>query len=177
MQLELVHDNRNIRHVVRAIGMMQGASVLVTSPLLNGKVMVIREGQRVIMGLPAQTQDVLVRRSRRIAVELQAAACVESGSGEYGEPVAVILSDLSTTGAMLEAGSPLGAIGSRVRLAFKVPLQDIGERELAIEGLIRSRHEADNSPGQHYHGVEFVSPDAIQLLTLRAFVYGRLLST
>lgn len=205
MQLELGLDNSSTRHMVRAIGMLPGASILVTSPMRNGKILPVREGQPVVMrcfarnhasafsarvlrsathpypylhlSFPDQTQDVVVRNSRRIEVKLIAIARVQRTAGQADELIAATIGDLSTSGAMLETPVSLGPQGTKLKISVKLPVDGIGEREIAIDCIVRSRHEIEGGAGRHSHGVEFLALDPLQTLTLRAYVYGQLLTS
>jgi c-di-GMP-binding flagellar brake protein YcgR len=46
LQLQFLPDESQIRHYVRVIGYMPNHSILVSTPVVNGKVMLVRESQR-----------------------------------------------------------------------------------------------------------------------------------
>jgi c-di-GMP-binding flagellar brake protein YcgR len=47
LQLQFLPEENQTRHYVRVIGFLPNQSILVTTPLVNGKVMLVRESQRV----------------------------------------------------------------------------------------------------------------------------------
>ena len=49
LQLQWLAGEQSIRHYSRLIGYVKGQSVLVTAPTVNGKVVLMREGQAVLV--------------------------------------------------------------------------------------------------------------------------------
>ena len=47
LQLQFLTDESNTRHYVKVIGYLQDRSVLVTTPQVQGKLMMVREGQAI----------------------------------------------------------------------------------------------------------------------------------
>lgn len=83
--------------------------------------------------------------------------------------------DVSVTGARIEAAKAFGEIGHKIQVTMNVAVANIN-RDLALEGIIRSRGEPDpQNPGNGVaYGVEFIEPEEDKRLLLYAFVYAQI---
>lgn len=199
LQLQAIGDESGTRHTVRVIGQMPGVSILVTTPVSAGRVVLAREGQifvarsfsrgraaafntRILrscshpfpywhLSYPVEAQSVLVRKSQRVNVAVQGTIGVLGTQMTY--PCSV--GDLSVTGAMVEAPEYLGSAGRQVLLALTLPILGVGDRNLRLAGSIRSLGDVKDEARYRY-GMEFGELDAGTRLVLRAFIYENLLS-
>ena len=202
-QLQLVHDDAAQRHSVRVIGQIPGVSILVTTPVHNGRVLLVRDGQvfvvrcftqdralaftsRVLksntqpypylhLSYPEQSEQVTLRNARRVNVLLvgQVQRTGDGAGKQWGPPRAILVSDISATGAMLDSVEPLGTLGDRLRLSLHFPIDRMGEQSAVVEGYVRIIYE--EGEGRFRCGVEFVDLQPSQELALRAYVYEQLL--
>jgi len=186
----LLEDGRRVRPSVRIIGVMPGTggSIIVTAPELGGRLMMVREGQMFVarsfsgelasafscralrlcshpypylhLSYPDNPEQVVIRNSRRVSVLLAATAQRDRGGDNWSVPVAAILSDISTAGAMLETSEPLGAVGTKLRITINVPIEDMDEQKLVLEASIRSSQEDQADGGRCRAGVQFLPPNA-----------------
>ena len=199
----LQDDGRRVRPTVRVIGMLIPASILVTAPTQNGKVMLVREGQvfvvrcfsrdmalaftsRVIrvcthpypyihLAYPEQREEVQVRSARRVTVLLAATVYREREGNTWSIPIPSIVSDMSTNGSMIETTETLGTIGSKLKVQFHLPLDGMKEQPVNVEAVIRSVYEDVATSDRYRYGIEFRPSDDDAKLRLRAFVYEQLL--
>jgi c-di-GMP-binding flagellar brake protein YcgR len=205
LQIQFLQDDgRRVRPTVRVIGMLPEASILVTAPVQNGKIMLVREGQvfvvrcfsrdlasaftcRVLrvcthpypylhLNYPERREQVIVRNARRVAV-LLAATVNREKDATWSIPIASIVSDISTTGTMLETTESLGRTGTKLKISFHLPIDGMREQSLAVEGIIRTIYEEGSTSDRFRYGVEFLPIDPQSQLTLRAFVYEQLLGS
>jgi c-di-GMP-binding flagellar brake protein YcgR len=203
LQIQFLQDDgRRVRPTVRVIGMLPEASILVTAPAQNGKIMLVREGQvfvvrcfsrdlasaftsRVVrvcthpypylhLSYPERREQVIVRNARRVTV-LLAATVAREKDATWSVPIASTVSDISTNGAMLETTEALGPSGTRLKINFQLPIDGMQEQALIIEGVIRTIYEEGATNDRFRYGLEFLPPDPQSQLTLRAFVYEQLL--
>ncbi len=204
LQLQFLQDDgHRVRPSVRFIGQLPQASLVVTAPTQDGKLMLVREGQvfvvrcfsrdmasaftcRVLrvctspypyihLSYPERKEEVIVRSSRRVSVLLSATVVRQREGGTWSIPIPSIVSDMSATGTMLETSEPLGLSGTRVKISFQLPIDGMGEQALSVEGIIRSVYEEGGAAGRNRYGIEFQGVDAAAQLILRAFVYEQLL--
>lgn len=88
-----------------------------------------------------------------------------------------IIADISLSGARVEMKQTVGEVGDDVLLTSNISIGAV-ERELIIQGVIRSRVErstreyVENLPA--VYGIEFNDSNKDRLLTLHAYVYGEI---
>lgn len=202
LQIQFRQDDAHVRYSVRVIGQLAGSSILVTAPMINGRLRATREGQVIVargfsgaqawafssrilrvctqpypylhLSVPDRAEQVLVRKSQRVNVLLGGWVQKQDEAGHGSKDIAVVLSDLSITGAMIEAKQPLGEVGTVLRLRFGVNLPDIGRQHCEAMATIRCLYSRSDDSTPRY-GVEFDSLDATAKLTLRAYVFGQIL--
>ncbi|TFW05524.1 flagellar brake protein [Oxalobacteraceae bacterium OM1] len=189
--LFLQHDST--RYLVKLIGFAEGKSVLVSSPAVDGKVQLVREGQSFVvrtfagkrayaftssvqkavhvpfpylhLAYPKQVSCTVVRRGARVEVELVAALTMVGAQ----HTVALMVKDISLGGAAGSARIPAGVPGEAFRLKCKVKVagEDI---YLDLPVVLRSVHPEDGKE-QFRHGFEFGVLDVRDKLALGAFLH------
>jgi c-di-GMP-binding flagellar brake protein YcgR len=139
------HDGEDGRRLqVKVIGYLPGHSLLVTTPRIKDKVMIIREGQPFVVRLmagnrivgfastvlrscarpypylhlsyPEEMQQIVVRKAQRVRVKLFASLRNENPVYKTEKPRSATLVDISTTGALATSAEQLGAVGDAVVL-------------------------------------------------------------
>ncbi len=187
------------RYYVKLIGFLRGKGVIVTTPMQDGKVLLMREGQAFVVRLfsgqsvyafpatvfkvanvpyphlhltwPAQVKGLVVRRGARVKVSI-----IASAQDARGRSHAVTIDNLSTGGCSLVAKIPLGPRESKVHLKFRVLINGV-EQFLHLDGIIRSVHgEAaeDGLTPQVQHGIQFTDLPPNEDVVLTAYVYQKL---
>lgn len=200
MQLQSLKDDN--RYYVRVIGYLLGRSLLVTTPTINDKIMLIREGQHYAVRLmsgnsvvgfntsvrqscmrpypylhleyPETIEEVVVRRAQRVRANLVASVKNEKLDDPSGQPAVVV--DLSTAGAGLLSAHVLGSLGDPITLILSLSVGEV-QKILIIQGLLRSIRDADHEEHveQRYsYGVEFQFVDQEDLVMLHGYVYEQL---
>ena len=193
---------RSRRVQVKVIGYLPGHSLLVTTPRVKDKVMIIREGQpfvaRVMIGnrivgfattvlrscavpypylhlsYPEEMEQITVRKAQRVRVKLFASAKNSNPEFESEKPRPVTVVDISTSGAQIIAGEPLGDVGDRLQLNCLIKV-GTSEKLLAIPALLRNVHLEDESGSESYsHGLEFELTDQQDIFALHGFVYEQI---
>ncbi|MEI8162724.1 MAG: flagellar brake protein [Betaproteobacteria bacterium] len=189
------------RYSVRLIGMSKGRSVLVTSPMIDGKYLLMREGQGFILrafsgknayafstqilksvntpypylhlAYPREVRSLVVRKGARAAVRV---ICVISSC--EGEPMQIpgTIVNLSIGGAQMVLKQPLGEKGQRLVIKFKVVVNGI-EALLEVQGIIRAINvdRSGETDTPHQLGIQFMDVGAEESIPLLAFVYHELL--
>ncbi|MDP1932756.1 MAG: flagellar brake protein [Gammaproteobacteria bacterium] len=164
IQLQFIDDSRK-RFPSRLMGHLEGRSILVTHPVQDGRLLRIRNGQRVIaramtnsaavaftsnvealcsspypylhLDYPEMISMNRIRRSPRIAVTMPVSMLVLSEIPRTAEKPARLV-DISPTGARLEAGSLGLNIGDEISLTGKFRLSEM-EKSVTLVGIIRAR--------------------------------------
>lgn len=204
VQLELVTDRSRIQYYTTLIGFVPGHSVLIRTPLVQNLPIPIPEGAAVLvrafsgrhaftleswiervcrspypymhLAYPAEVQQTLIRGALRVRVDLPGMA---SNAADQ-PPRAVLLSDLSVSGAQLETESSLGESGEKMALSFKFVVQPNNyEVKLATSAQIQSvrKIKKGKSPEEVFsHGVRFNRLHATEGLLLQSYIQQVLLS-
>ncbi len=164
IQLQFIDDSRE-RYPSRLLGHLEGRSILVTHPVLDGRLLRIRNGQRVIaramtssaamaftshvevlcsmpypylhLTYPDSVSMNKIRCSPRIPVSMDISLTNLSEIPRSGEKPARLL-DISPTGARMEANVDSVKVGDSISLAGLFRLSDI-ERTVNLSGLVRAR--------------------------------------
>lgn len=205
LQLQSQADLGTVRYYVKLIGYVPGKSVLVTTPVVDGKICLMREGQSFVvrcfsgknayafpastfkvlntpfphmhLSYPREVRGIVVRRGARVNTHIIAAVQILSGE-RANTPAAVNIVNLSVGGALLTARSTLGAKGDRISVKFRVNLDEI-EAYPQLEGVIRNvsteTEVEGGGPPAILHGVEFKEVSQPDRVMITAYVYRRML--
>lgn len=201
LQLQPMVEGQQERLTVRIIGVMKPKSVLVTAPMIDGKLIFVRDGQpflvRTFSGLnvcafkskvlkaqhmpfpylhlsyPDTVQLMRIRKAVRARVQIIAAVYDRQGGKQIGAGRIV---DLSVGGAKIQAITPVGAKDQVIFLAFKVKLDDL-EEIIETSATIRAIGQEDDDDGRKVSvlGVQFEALEPQQRLIIMNLVYQYLL--
>jgi len=202
LQLQFVADENKRRYYSKVIGYLQGHSVLITTPRVEGNIIIVREDQMVIVRMmtgnqvygfttqilstnlrpypylhlayPKNLEHITVRKAERISTRLIGSA--ESETSEASENIShsVVIIDMSTSGAMIEVKKPIGEVGDIMTLSTKI---EVGGKEeyIAIPCVIRNVIHKDTD--NHYkHGIEFQLLEQKDHFVLYGYVYEQMLA-
>lgn len=151
----------------KIIGYLPGSSLLVTTPRIKDKVMIIREGQpfvvRMMLGnrivgftstvlrvcarpypylhlsFPDEMEQIVVRKAQRVRVKLFSSLKNDNPDFMFEKPHSAHIIDISTSGAMLVASEPLGVVDDKVVLTCVLKLVGT-EKMLSIPAILRNVH-------------------------------------
>ncbi|MFZ2301564.1 MAG: flagellar brake protein [Gallionella sp.] len=191
----------NERYVVKVIGFLKGASLLVTAPttvnaqLIGGKKVVMRSfsGQNAFgfscniericklpyeylhLSFPGDIQGIVVRKAPRVKARIIATVLGSKPGAE--EQISALISDISASGVSLEAKQPLGDKGDILSLSFHMPLHNI-DAYLAVKGAIRAVLNGDAGDASKSslirHGIEFQELQPNDCLILQSMIYQQM---
>lgn len=189
---------------VKLIGYLPRVSLLVTTPRVGDKVMIMREGQpfvvRMMVGnrivgfattvvrvctrpfhylhlsYPEEMEQITVRQAQRVRVKLFASVKNSNPDFKSDKPQAATVVDISTTGALVVSPQQLGEVGDRLVMncAFKV---GGAEKLLPLPAILRNvQVEQHDEEGKqdYYHGLEFDLKDRQETFALHGFVYEQI---
>ncbi len=167
IQLQPLDSEDGRRMHGKIIGYLPGSSLLVTTPRVKDKVMIIREGQpfvvRMMLGnrivgftstvlrscarpypylhlsFPDEMEQIVVRKAQRIQVKLFASLKNDNPDFSFEKPHSATIIDISTSGAMLVASEPLGEVDDKVVLTSVLKFAG-AEKMLSIPAILRNVH-------------------------------------
>jgi len=164
LQLEPSNQLARERFLVKVIGFLRGASLLVTVPIAaaDGRPLQLKEGQKVVMrsfsgqnafafactikriikipyeylhlSFPDVIKGVVIRKAPRVKTNI-IAVVQNTNSLNAGEQFTAFISNISANGAALDAKRPLGEKGDILNLAFRLNLHKI-DAYMSIKGVI-----------------------------------------
>lgn len=201
IQLQLQSGTDKSRCAATLIGYLTDQSVIVSMPVVNGRVMVIREGQNFVvrffcgknayafsaiakkvtsipypylhLSYPHEVRGLVVRGSTRAQAHINGQASTADGSSHK-----CFARDISIGGALIAVREQMGKVGDK--LALKLPIQ-INETEhvLNLNCRIRSinvSQAAANEAPTHLLGLSFESMSSQDTLVISALLYQNLAS-
>jgi c-di-GMP-binding flagellar brake protein YcgR len=201
VQLQSLNDENPARYAVRLLGFAKGRSVIVSAPTVDGKYLLMRDGQAFVLrafsgknayafptqliksinapypylhlAYPKDVRSLVVRRGARASVRAICAVTERDGSPTQG---AGTLLNLSIGGALMAAKQPLGEKGQRLTIKFKTEINAV-EAYLVLYALIRAINidESDEPDKTVKHGLEFIDIPGPDMILLSAYVYHHLL--
>lgn len=203
LQLQFVADEHKRRHYSKVIGYLQGRSVLITTPRVDGNLMFIREDQVVIVRMmtgnqvygfttqvicsnlkpysylhlayPKEMEHITVRKAERLTINLIGSVEKEATEDEEAIKQSVLIHDMSTSGAMIEANNPIGDIGDIVTLSAKIKVGD-KEEYINVACIVRNViHKEDDT--KYKHGLEYQLLEQHEHFIIHGFVYEQMIAS
>jgi c-di-GMP-binding flagellar brake protein YcgR len=207
VQLQFALDESQRKHPTKVIGYLQGKSLLVTTPRIDGRVMMVREGQPVVVRMlsrnsvyafntqvlvsslkpfaylhlsyPQSIEKIVVRKAMRVSADLETnITCVSADDPKANVQTKGRIRDLSTSGALVIAAQSLGGAGDLLILTLRIPVAGV-QKYLKISAVIRSQRELPQEDGgaDWQHGVEFQLLEEMDNILLHGFVYEQLIKS
>jgi len=200
IQLQFKSDVEPSRCFVTLIGYLEGQSVIVTAPIINGSLMLVREGQDFVIRLfsgksayafassakrvtntpyphlhlsyPKEVRGLVVRGSSRGRTNIICHATVEGGRG-----YACVARDISIGGALIAANEKIGNVGNPLILKFRVKVGD-AEHVLVLNCKIRSVNASRPTVDEIttiLHGLSFEEVTSQDTLVISALLYQNMI--
>lgn len=199
LQLQAQADGAQSRFPVTLVGYLKGKGIIVTAPMRDGKLLLVREGQNFVarmfsgksayafptttlkvtnvpyphlhLSYPPRVEAVMVRRDARVSLRLICAV-----QSRQTPAAAALLTDLSNGGCSLQADNQLAQKGEDILIKFKAVIGGV-EQLLTLRGIVRAVQFAEQPGGRHgmQHGVQFAELAPAEQVALTAFVYQKLI--
>lgn len=199
LQLQPQSDGPQTRLQVTLVGYLKGKGIIVTAPIRDGKLLLVREGQTFVarmfsgknayafptstlkvtnvpyphlhLAYPARVESVMVRRDARVSLRLICAV-----QSRHIPSAAALLTDLSNGGCSLQAEHQLAPKGEDIVIKFKAVIGGV-EQVLSLRGIVRAASVAEQPGGRTsiQHGVQFAELAPTEQVALTAFVYQKLI--
>lgn len=203
LQLQFLPDESHARHYVKVIGYIPDKSLLVTTPHVNGRVMLVREGQRIAvrsmsgvniiaftanvlrscarpypylhLSFPNDLQCVALRTAQRVTFDLEADVRDCTPGSQQSHTNTVKIDDMSTSGALLVSSHPLGDIKTLISVTMQLQVANAVEKfvTVAIIRNVRERQK-DNGEIEYMYGIQFQLAGRKDEILLHAFVYEQM---
>ncbi|MFT4070138.1 flagellar brake protein [Paraburkholderia sp.] len=185
-------------HPCRIIGFAPNHAIFVTPPLQQGRLLALTPGENVelvaiasqavfrfvctieaICRLPFDyivlSKPGAIRRLReRKSIRVHAHLPVRFGIGETGDVYEGLglAKGISALGMSLSASWTLGAVGDRLRIAFRLKSAEL-DTEIETTAIIRNVQKG-SAPGEpSTHGLELDRLDTAQQMAMKVFVFDR----
>ena len=114
------------------------------------------------LSFPEHISGQVIRKSRRIKCNILASVSEAS--------IPATITNISVTGAEINALSPLGALGEKIILSFTITILD-KDIALSVQSIIRSVKEGKkNGADIFYFGVEFTELKTEQIIELHSLI-------
>jgi|TARA_Y100000310_G_scaffold343764_1_gene452917 c-di-GMP-binding flagellar brake protein YcgR len=198
VQLQL--EGQEARHTVKLIGYLAGRSVIVTSPLNQGRLVAMVPGQRIQVRMmindvacaftsmvthvcrspypylhleyPSGVEVNFIRNAMRVTTEVPVSV-INLSIGERAKEMAGTLIDISETGARLVMPCRIGKKKDDIRLKMFLDIRGI-DRVLETEAVLRGRRKTrtEQSKREVHYGIEFAPMNEEARIALIAFVYS-----
>jgi len=202
VQLQSRSYEEDVRYSVRLIGLSEGRSVLVTTPMVEGKYLLLRDGQSFVLrafsgqravafpthiiksvntpypylhlSYPRHVRSIVVRKGARAAVRI---ICAITSCNDVPIEAAGTIINISIGGALIAMKQPVGEKGQRLVVLFEVAFSGI-EAMLELKTIIRAINvdESGNTETPYQLGLQFVDILPEQSVPLLAYVYHELLA-
>jgi Flagellar protein YcgR/PilZ domain len=190
------------RFLVKLIGYVPGATVLVTTPvgdnglrlpLMEGEIIVVRSfsGQNIFgfsatierickipydylhLSYPAEVRGVVIRKSQRVKTNIIATVQNNSPDGPQ-EQMSGLIANISADGAAIDARRELGGKGDELTLDFRISLHNV-DAYLKVKVLIRAILEHETNAELIRHGVEFLEIQPNDNVILQSMIYQQMI--
>lgn len=200
IQLQFQSDSETERCIVSLIGYLANQGVIVSTPMLNGRYMNIREGQIFIVRMfsgksayaftantvkttnvpfphlhlawPKEVRGLMVRGSSRAKTNIICHATLTNGKS-----AACVARDISSGGALIAAKEKIGEPGDILTLKMRFKISN-AEHLLTLDCTIRSVNpaKAGEDEGSIMHGLSFNNPSSQDLLVISAVLYQNMVN-
>jgi c-di-GMP-binding flagellar brake protein YcgR len=185
-------------HPCRIIGFAPNHSLFVTPPMHDGRMLPLGVGENIeIVAIASHavfrfvctieaicrtpfdyvvlSKPGVVRRLReRKSIRVRAHLAVRFGIGATGESYEGLglAKGISALGMSLAASWTLGAVGDRLRVAFRLKSKDL-DTEIETTAVIRNVQKGSGPGEPSTHGLELDQLDPSQQMAMKVFVFDR----
>lgn len=200
IQLQFQSEAVTERCIVTLIGYLANQGVIVSTPMLNGRYMNIREGQVFVVRMfsgksayaftantvkstnvpfphlhlsyPKEVRGLMIRGSSRAKTSIICHATLENGTSS-----ACIARDISNGGALIAAKEKIGEVGDKLTLKMRFKINN-AEHLLTPECTIRSANpaKAGEDEGSFMHGLSFHNLSSQDMLVISAVLYQNMMN-
>jgi hypothetical protein len=193
------------RHVVRLIGFLENATLLVTAPTVNGLRLQLRENDKLVarvfssqkafgfsssvqkvckipydylhLSFPDRIQGSVIRNSPRVRTRIITSIAAPDAGDEGARQPGVIV-NLSADGALVKVRQRLFDKGQTIQLSFRVNLHKVGAY-LTVNAAIRGTFDSEEKDGDgapmFNYGLQFQDLAANDSVILQSLIYQQMI--
>jgi c-di-GMP-binding flagellar brake protein YcgR len=204
IQLQLPASMGSERHVVKLIGYVENASVLVTPPMLGNMALPVRANDKIVarvftsqtafafdstiervckipfdylhLQYPTVVQGAVVRSAPRIKTRI-ITSISKSNAGEGEEKLSGIIVNISAQGALICMRQVLAIHSQPIIVSFRINLHEVAT-DLNIKAVIRNvqtdESKDDSDPMKYQHGVQFLGMQPTDNMILQSLIYQQM---
>jgi c-di-GMP-binding flagellar brake protein YcgR len=204
IQLQLPASMGSERHVVKLIGYVENASVLVTPPMVGSMSLPVRASDKIVARVftsqtafafdstiervckipydylhllyPTVVQGAIVRSAPRIKTRIITSISKSSASaGE--EKLSGVIVNISAQGALICMRQVLAIHSQPIIVSFRINLHEVAT-DLNIKAVIRNvqtdENKDDSDPMKYQHGVQFLGMLPTDNMILQSLIYQQM---
>lgn len=192
------------RHIVRLLGYLDNASLMVTAPMSNGMRVPLREHDKIVarvfssqkafgfdctvvrvckmpydylhLSFPDVIQGAVIRKSPRIKTRI--IASIARPDADKDERHSGVIINLSADGALVKTRQPLADKSQQIVMSFRVILHNM-EAYLTTKAVVRNvfmDDDKENSePLRHHHGIQFLDLQPNDSVILQSLIYQQMI--
>lgn len=202
IQLQFQTDAENIRCFVTLIGYLADQGVIVTMPVVNGRILPVGEGKKVIarffsgknayafstvtrksssdpfpylhLSYPNEVRGIVVRGNSRAQANINCNASTTDGKSYKS-----VARDLSLGGALISVHDTIGKVGDK--LILKLPVK-IGQTEqmltlrCVIRSVINGKQTTNEAPANQI-GLSFENMTTQEIMVISTLLYQNIVSS
>ena len=193
------------RHIVRLLGYLDNASLMVSAPMINGMRVPVREHDKIVarifssqkafafdctvvrickmpydylhLSFPDVVQGAVIRKSPRIKTKI-IASIATPGDGNGSEKQPGVIVNLSADGALVKARQQLAGKSEEIVLSFRVNLHNM-EAYLTTKAVVRNVFADEDKEGADalkiQHGIQFQDLQPNDSVILQSLIYQQMI--
>lgn len=185
-------------HPCRVIGFAPNETLFATPPIFEGRFLALTIGENVeVVAIASQavfrfvctveavcqhpfeyvvlSKPGVIRRLReRKSIRVRARLAVRYGAGESGNAYEGLglVTGISALGMSLTAAMPIGQVGNRLRVSFRLKSNDL-DTQIATGAIIRNVQTGSADSELTIHGLELDQLDLAQQMAMKVYVFDR----
>jgi c-di-GMP-binding flagellar brake protein YcgR len=196
VQIQTLNGSNTDRYQVSIIGAHAPLSVLVSLPVVMGKLVFMKEGKQLLvrafvgkdavayraqviksllspypymhLSYPESVQSMRIRKSSRVPVDMVAAIFTNTSE------LAARMTDLSCGGARLSSKALIGEEGEEITVKFRFS-SGANDIYLNVKSVIRNSAPDESNPGIFVTGIQFLDIEEQHRLYLENLVYQQMM--
>lgn len=197
-QLQERYGEEPNNYIVNIIGYIDGKSLIVSTPEVNGKPIYVAPGQlfrvrctvdgsiysffcstvrsttvpypHLYLSYPVKIDGVRIRHEHRAAVNLTAYLTNDAALEKVNE-LRVKIIDLSPSGALIKSNRNIGEPGDEVSLSTDLTAANV-TKPLTMSGVIKNKEIIFNDKDTFYRtGIEFQNIGSVNMIVLECYIY------
>ncbi len=206
LQIEVYLNDKINRFSTLIIGYLEKQSVIILTPTINGRCLILREGLQVTgrllsgnrvygfsakisavalkpyphlhLKFPKEFESLQIREAERVGIVIPAEV-THVNNKELDNIGLIDVMDVSTGGALIRSIEMLAEVSATLLIKFTVDIGD-GDKVLTVPAIIRNeRKQIDKDSGEtcYFYGLQFDLKSTRDKLMVQGFIYEKILQS